>query len=124
MTDFTVEATVAAVTDGDWARLRSVIDLVPGTLLIEDPEEPMLVFPVEADSPMKAVLFVDGIAKLVGLEVVSGSVGPTPDADFDMDEDDEPREEGTPAVLAVRDWVESVPRFEGRVTHEGTVEYA
>jgi len=121
MTEFTVEATMRAVTDGDWSRLRSVIDLVPGTLLIEDAEEPMLVFPVQAESQGKAFLFVDGILKIVGLEPVSGSISETPEVDFDVDEDGD-ENNGTDAVRAVNQWIQSVPSFDARVTHEGTVE--
>lgn len=118
MTEFTVEATTRAVTDGDWSRLRSVIDLVPGTLLIEDAEEPMLVFPVQAESQGRAFLFVDGILKLVGLEPVSGRIG---EAEIDVD-DDADDSHGTDAVRAVNEWIDSVPSFHGHVTPDGHVE--
>lgn len=117
MTEFTVEATTQAVTDGDWSRLRSVIDLVPGTLLIEDAEEPMLVFPVQAESQGKAYLFVDGILKLVGLEPVTGRIS---EAEVDVEDD---HTNGTDAVRAVNEWIDSVPSFDGRVTREGNVEF-
>ncbi|MCZ2824185.1 MULTISPECIES: hypothetical protein [unclassified Modestobacter] len=123
MTEFTVEATMQAVTDGDWSRLRSVIDLVPGTLLIEDAEEPMLVLPVQAESQGKAFLFVDGILKLVGLRPVTGSISEAPEIDFDFDDDGD-ENQGTDAVRAVNEWVDSVPSFDKRVTREGHVEFA
>lgn len=125
MSDFTVEATVQAVDDGDWSQLHRILELVPGTILIEAVEEPLLIFPVQADSPMKAMLFVDGIAKLVGISIVSGAVNPAPEVDYETDEDfeDLSPEAATPAEQAVNDWIQSVPPFDGRVTHEGTVEY-
>ncbi len=124
MTDWTVEATVTAVTDGDWSELHRVIDLVPGTLLVEDPDEPVLVFPVQADSATLALLFVDGIAKLVGLVIRSGSVVPTPEVDYDTEDEHTAPEVSTPAERAVHEWIESVPPFDGRMSREGTVEYA
>ncbi|MFC5140315.1 hypothetical protein ACFPK1_18895 [Actinomycetospora rhizophila] len=113
---------MTAVSDGDWSRLRSVTDLVPGTFLIEDPDEPVLVFPVQADSPGKAFLFVDGILKLVDLEPVSGNITPTPAVDVETDEDDgdDPQ---TSAERAVNEWIEQVPTFGGHVTEDGTVEF-
>jgi hypothetical protein len=125
MTDFTVEATVTAVTDGDWSPLRRILDLVPGTLLIEDSAEPVLIFPVQAESATNAILFVDGIAKLVGLTIRSGTVQPTPEIDYEVDDEfissDEP---DTPAERVVNEWIESVPSLNARVTQEGTVEFA
>ncbi len=123
MTDFTVEATMAAVPRGDWSRLRSVTDLVPGTFLIEDPDEPVLVFPVQADSPSKAAMFVEGILKLVNLELVSGTIEPAPEADDEIS-GDESAEAPTDAERAVNEWIERVPTFDGRVTDDGTVEFA
>ena len=117
MTEFTVEATTQAVTDGDWSRLRSIIDLVPGTLLIEDAEEPTLIFPVQADSQAKAFLFVDGILKLVGLQPLTGSIS---EADVDVEDDDEAN--GTDAIRAVNEWIDRMPSFDAHVTHEGHVE--
>lgn len=123
MSDFTVEATTAAVTDGDWSLLRSVTDLVPGTFLIEDPQAPVLVLPVQADSPSKAALFVEGILRLADLELVSGTIEPAPEPDFesasDDGDDDNPQ---TDAERFVNEWVDRVPSFNGRVTDDGTVE--
>lgn len=39
-----------------------------GTVLIEAPESPVLIFPVEPD-PMRAAMFVDGLSKLIPFEV-------------------------------------------------------
>lgn len=116
MSDFTVEATTAAVADGDWSRLRSVTDMVPGTFLIEDPDEPVLVFPVQAASPSLAALFVEGILNLVELELVSGTISPAPESEVD-EHDDEP----TDAQRAVNAWIEQVPSFDSRLADDGTV---
>jgi len=116
MTAFTVEVTTAPVLNGDWELLRSVLDLVPGTLLIEDAEEPVLIFPVEAHDPMQAALFVDGVTKLTKITLISGRVAETPPADFAHDLfEDEVHEEGSPVVFAVREWMEGVPEITGRV---------
>jgi hypothetical protein len=75
MTTFTVEATCKPVHEvNGWLPLRRVTDLVPGTLLLEDAEEPMLVMPVVASSLGRAILFVDGVLKLVGVELVSAAI--------------------------------------------------
>jgi hypothetical protein len=75
MTTFTVEAVTKPVHDeAGWLSLRRVTDLVPGTLLIEDADEPMLVVPVSASSPGRAAMFVEGVLKVVGVEFVSGTI--------------------------------------------------
>ncbi len=86
---YTVEIVVAPVADDDWPRLRDVLDVVPGTLLIEDPEAPMLISPVEADSPWQAASFIDGIRSVTKMKLVSGCVYPAPEPDFDLDNADE-----------------------------------
>lgn len=109
MKSYTVEVTTAPAVDGDFSAYHRVIDAVPGTLLIEDAESPMLIVPVDADSPMKAAQFVDGLAKLVNIEPISGTIYPTPTADFDLDDDDTTGVATTPAVEALSEWVESQP---------------
>lgn len=82
MTLFTVEAVTKPVHDeAGWLPLRRITDLVPGTVLIEDGDEPMLVLPVVSSSATRAALFVEGILKLVGVEFVSGSMRPSDDDD-------------------------------------------
>lgn len=116
---FTVEITTTAPKDG-WAIHRRVLDTVPGTLLIEDVEEPMLILPVEADDPMSAARFVDGVCKLMDLTPMSGSIYEAPAADFDAPEDDESAPE-TPVISAVRGWMEQTPQIHGHVTEDGHV---
>lgn len=72
MTTFTVEAVMKPVVDGDWTNLREATDQLPGTILIEDPDEPMLIIPVDADSQRSAALFVQGAMTVLGLEIVWG----------------------------------------------------
>ena len=82
MMTFTVEAVTKPVHDeSGWFPLRRVTDLVPGTLLIEDPDEPMLVLPVNASSPSRAALFVEGVLQVVGVEFVSGTIRRVADDD-------------------------------------------
>lgn len=129
MSDFTVEATVRAVDGGDWSLLHRILDLVPSAVLIADASEPLLIFSVESESPTRAIMFVDGIANLVGVEIVSGSVQPTPDVDVEPEERCRPEagdgdDVSTRAQRAVIAWVESVPSFRGSLTREGNVEFA
>ncbi len=60
-----------------------------GTFLLEDPEEPTLVFPVDANSAMAAVRFVEGVAKLGELDVVRGCVYEAPVGEFEVDQSEE-----------------------------------
>lgn len=86
MQNYTVEVTTEPVVDGHWEPLRQAIDAVPGTVLLEDPDEPVLMVPVDARTPLKAAQFVDGLAKLLGIRIRAGSVYPTPDLDADLNE--------------------------------------
>jgi hypothetical protein len=54
MTAYNVEAITAPVRNGDFDKLRDTIDVIPGTILVEDPDEPTLIFPVDADNPREA----------------------------------------------------------------------
>lgn len=114
---FRVEATLKPVADeAGWAKLRSVLDTVPGTILIEDPEEPVLIFPVEAESAFRAGTFVDGLSKVVGFTIVSGTVGPA----LELDVDDDLFEDGTDESVSddsadtsmtrgLQRWVDDIP---------------
>lgn len=83
MNEYTVEATLPPVTDSDWATYRSVTNIVPGTILIEDAEQPVLILPVEAGSPAQAAVFVEGVASIVGIRIVSGEIRDAPAHDFE-----------------------------------------
>lgn len=72
MTEFTVETIMEPVVGGDWALLRSVTDLVPGTILLEDPGEPTLIIPVDSDSLRAAALFVQGVMSVLDLKIKWG----------------------------------------------------
>ena len=83
MSLFTVEVvTAAAPTETAMEQLRRFLDLVPGTVLIEDPVEPHLMFPIEAATSFEAVRFVDGLAKIADLTIASGRVYETPYEEF------------------------------------------
>ena len=109
MTDFTVEVTLAPVPEGKWTRLREVLDLVPGTVLIEAPESPVLIFPVRADDPMRAAMFVDGLSKLIPFEVRSGTISPLPEEDFESCDAAEADIQPTAVVTRVNTWMGRVP---------------
>lgn len=116
---FRVEATLTPVADeAGWTTLRSVLDTVPGTLLVEDPDEPVLIFPVEAESAFRAVTFVDGLSKVVGFTIVSGTVGPALELDVDddlFDDDsasDDTRE--TSMTHGLQRWVNDIPAVPSR----------
>ncbi|WZH35462.1 MAG: hypothetical protein PIR02_11820 [Microbacterium enclense] len=101
--------TTAPVVDDDWSVHYAAIDAVPGAFLVADEEEPHIIFPVDADSPLKAATFVEGLSQVVGFEVLSGTVELTPDIDFDMPEDDAPAAEPTRTTTAVREWLDAIP---------------
>lgn len=115
--NFTVELTVDPVGNDGWGLLRDVVDLVPGTLLIEDPEEPVLMVPVDAEDAMKAALFCDGLATLVGFTVRSGVIRPTPEADYDTVDDDGGEPAPTEVVRALESWVSHVPDVPAKLDH-------
>jgi hypothetical protein len=102
VTSFTVEAITQPVHDeNSWLPLRRVTDLVPGTILLEDPDEPMLVMPVTASTPVRAALFVEGILKLVGVAFVSAAIRRVDDAE-------DPPPVLSPEAERERAWAESI----------------
>jgi hypothetical protein len=109
---FTVEVTLTPVTDDDWSLLRSVTDAVPGTILLEDPEAPRLMIPVEAESPLKAATFVDGVSQVIGFEVLNGTIF-EPDDDFDVPDDGEDESPATTVAVAVQEWFDHIPPVRG-----------
>lgn len=105
MNSYMVEVTLAAVTDGQWSELRRMTDVVPGTFLIEDAEQPVLVLPVEAESHRNAPLVVQGVVLVAGLNSLSGTVSPTPPTDFDRPADDGDGEPNATAAEFEPDWL-------------------
>jgi hypothetical protein len=108
MMPFTVEAVTRPVHyDEYWLPLRRVTDLIPGSFLIEDPDEPTLVMPVNSSTPARAALFVEGVLKqLVGVEVVSTCVRPAED-------DDGGQLVLSPEVERQHQWAENVQAYTG-----------
>lgn len=105
MLPFTVEAVSKPVYDeSGWLPLRRVTDLIPGAFLIEDRDEPTLVIPVDSRAATRAALFVEGVFKLVGLDLVSASVHPAED-----DDDEVGPVALTPEAEEQHEWAESVP---------------
>lgn len=118
--NFTVEATTDPVENNDWGRLYNVLDAVPGSLLLENPEAPVLIIPVEAEEPMKAALFVDGLSKLLEISVTSGKIYPTPTDEYEFEEDEaEGSEVVTDVVRALDSYVADAPDFHGHLTEDG-----
>lgn len=81
MTGYNVEAITAPVTDGDFDKLRDAIDVIPGTILVEDPEKPLLIFPVDTENPGSAYRIVDRFLKIVGVEPLKGRITESDAAD-------------------------------------------
>jgi hypothetical protein len=90
VTNFTVETVMAPITNGDWSKLRHVTDALPGTILIEDAGEPMLVIPVDAESQRSAAIYVQGAMSVLGLDIQWGRayVAEDCDVDYSLDSDD------------------------------------
>jgi hypothetical protein len=75
MNAYNVEAIMAPIADEhSWDDLRDLIDVIPGTILIEDPDGPLFIFPVDADSWRAAFKLVDGLLKVRGVRPLLGRV--------------------------------------------------
>lgn len=115
---FTAEITTSPADNG-WAVHRRVLDNVPGSILLEDEQEPLLIIPVEAENPSDAAQFVSGLCLVMELTVVSGTVCLTPpvdddiDIDFgdDADDDDDESPIESSMVTRIRDWVGRTPEI-------------
>lgn len=107
---YTVEVTTAHVAADDWDLHYRAIDAVPGALLIQDAEEPMLSFPVQADDPFKAARFVAGVMKLIGLPAKASKVDPLPEPDFEAVSSDEVTED-TELTTKVKKWMDRTPEL-------------
>lgn len=86
MNAYNVEAVMPPIADDNWDDLRELIDVVPGTLLIEDPDEPLLVFPVDADDEAGAFGLIDGFLRLRGSLPVRGRICLIENGDDDDDD--------------------------------------
>ncbi|CAN5171214.1 hypothetical protein BH11ACT4_BH11ACT4_09490 [soil metagenome] len=118
MTNFTVDVITAPVADGDWSLLRSVLDTVPGSILLEDPVEPRLLVAVDAETPLKAATFVDGVSQVIGFRIESGSIYETPEVDFELDTDGPSSEPSlNTAALTIRTWFNEIPPAPNRGRH-------
>jgi hypothetical protein len=109
MNHFTVAVTLPAVNEGDWTRIYGYLDLVPGTVLVEDPEEPQLLIPVEASDALNAVNFVRGISLVSGMTIVAGEVYAAPEEEshlFPESGSGSNASEASPAMKAVRKWAD------------------
>ena len=108
---FTVEVTVKPVTDDDWTAHLRAVDAVPGTLLIQDADCPILSFPVEASEPFKAARFVEGVLSILDLEAVSGEITDLPELDVELEADDETEVQRPPSdvVRGVQEWMADTP---------------
>ena len=117
--NFTAELTTTPVTTEEgWNHLRYVTDVVPGTILLEDPEEPVLIVPIDAEDLMKAALFCRGLSTLMDLDVTSAHFRPTPEVDFDLDDDGEEIAH-TAVVDKLASYMNSLPAVGGHVDRDG-----
>ena len=72
---YNVEAFMAPIADeSDWDELRDLIDVIPGTILVEDPDTPLLIFPVDAPDDYAAFSLVDGFLRLRGVLPEKGRI--------------------------------------------------
>jgi hypothetical protein len=106
----TVEATTIPVSNGDWTMFYEVLSDIPGSMLIEDPEQPTLVIPTDCDAPDRAFAFVSGLATVTGLTLVEAKAYETPEDDSDLPENDADAAPMPDSVARVRDWVASIPQ--------------
>lgn len=93
--EFTIEAIMSPVVNDDWTDLHRALDVVPGSILMADPEAPVLVIPVTAESAQAAERFLHGLAQITGLDVVAVSAREAEDVDvadgfIEIDEEAQP----------------------------------
>lgn len=117
MTEFTVEAVLAPVGEEGWSNLRSVLDIIPGALLLEYPDEPTLVLPVEAEDPMTAAKFLHGLAIVKGLKLRAQSISPAPTAE-DLGIAEEAPAAKTPAEIALEEYSRTCDASTRRLTQD------
>lgn len=88
MKAYNVEAVMAPIADDNWDELRELIDVIPGTLLVEDPDAPLIIFPVDARDDYAAFSLVDGFLRLRGVLPERGRVCLIDEDDQDDAHDD------------------------------------
>ena len=71
MKNYTLRVTTEPIVDDNWDAHDSILDDVRGATLIENPNAPVLIFDVDADSWNKAQMFALGLADLVGFSIVN-----------------------------------------------------
>lgn len=64
----------AIADESDWDELRELIEIIPGTILVEDPDAPLLIFPVDAPDDYAAFSLVDGVLRLRGVQPERGRI--------------------------------------------------
>ena len=88
MNAYNVEAILRPIADDEsWDEVRDLIDVIPGTLLVEDPDGPLLIFPVDARDDYAAFSLVDGFLRLRGVEPLKGRICLIENAKDDKDDD-------------------------------------
>lgn len=100
MRTYTLEVATFPVIDDDWAAHTRVLDTIPGSALLEDQEDPILIFDVDAESLNKAMAFVSGIAQQFDFIVKSVTV---------IDESEASKTGMAPDLEAVEEWVGKAP---------------
>lgn len=81
---------MAAIGDeSDWDDLRDLIDIIPGTILIEDPDAPLLIFPVDAPDDYAAFSLIDGVLRLRGFQPERGRIYKIKSGDHSVDHVDD-----------------------------------
>ena len=100
MRNYTLEVVTSPVIENDFSVLARVLDDIPGSALLEDPDEPTLILDVDADSRNKAQMFVLGMAQVLGFEIRDIHI---------TDEHTSASAARIPALEVVDDWVQSAP---------------
>lgn len=87
-TPYTVEMVASPVLDDDWDRYYDLLDLFPGTILIQDPVEPSLIFSLETEHDDTAYSFVRLIVSLMGIHHTKICVTLADRVDFDYEREE------------------------------------
>lgn len=112
--EYTVEVTTSPVTNDNWTTHLRAIDSVPGAFLIQDASEPMISFPVTANDAMEAAHFVGGVASLIDLDIIKGSIYPAPTDEITLFDDDDDEAPQTDVVTEVNEWMRETPNIRER----------
>lgn len=98
MTSYDLEVVTAPLDGENWSTHHKLLDIIPGTVLEAAPNAPTFLITVDADSPAKAVMLVEGVCTLLAISIESVNISAIAD-------DLEPADYTAPEAHQSADWV-------------------